>query len=258
MMDVVQEAVALDAAAGLGMLAMPNTFDLQSPDSVFNIPSVDFNSQLVPSTSPDTAADLPSTLDEKTGKPKQKRNKPTLSCLECVERKTKCDRGRPCVACVKRQSDCSYTAVANLIASTDRKNSPNSKARFVTKPPTKLRKNSTSSSVLPSPATTDNGWAIIENRAHRKSMSSNGSSPFLLSHVPYSKSSPSNVFGVGSQHPFSNYWTCQGGLPEVISVLPSKEQADILIAKYFEVVDPVYPFIHRRTFYADYERFWSQ
>lgn len=48
---------------------------------------------------------------EPSSKPKQKRNKPTLSCLECVERKTKCDRARPCLACVKRQSPCEYTAV---------------------------------------------------------------------------------------------------------------------------------------------------
>jgi Fungal Zn(2)-Cys(6) binuclear cluster domain len=66
---------------------------------------------------------------------KQKRNKPTLrfvcailptsgslltnlfSCLECVERKTKCDRGRPgCLACAKRQSGCRYSDIANLIA----------------------------------------------------------------------------------------------------------------------------------------------
>ncbi|KAK3075806.1 hypothetical protein LTR53_000508 [Teratosphaeriaceae sp. CCFEE 6253] len=197
-------------------------------------------------------------LDARSPKTKQKRNKPTLSCLECVERKTKCDRGRPCLACVKRQSGCQYTAVANLIASTsaDRKGSRDGKARFVTKPLSKIRKGSTASSTVTSPAT-DHGWTTIENRAHRKSMSSNGSSPYLLSNVPYAQSSPSNVFGIGSQHPFSNYWTCQGGLPEVISVMPSKEQADILIAKYFEAVDPVYPFIHRRSFYADYERFWS-
>ena len=194
--------------------------------------------------------------EDKPAKPKQKRNKPTLSCLECVERKTKCDRNRPCLACVKRQSNCQYTAVANLIASADRKNGPNSKARFVTKPPSKIRKGSTASLNANSPPA-DNGWARIENRAHRKSMSSNGSSPYLLSNMPYAQSSPSNVFGVGSQHPFSNYWTCQGGLPEVISVMPSKEQADILIAKYFEAVDPVYPFLHRRSFYADYERFWA-
>ncbi|KAK4103493.1 hypothetical protein N658DRAFT_276016 [Parathielavia hyrcaniae] len=47
---------------------------------------------------------------------KQKRNKPTLSCFECVERKTKCDRGRPhCLACIKRQTECQYAHVANLL-----------------------------------------------------------------------------------------------------------------------------------------------
>lgn len=168
------------------------------------------------------------------------------------------DRGRPCLACVKRQSSCEYTAVANLIASADRKNAgPNSKARFVTKPPSKIRKTSSASSCQTSPITTDNGWVHIDQRAHRNSNASSGSSPYLLSNVPYAKSSPSNVFGVGSQHPFSNYWTCAGGLPEVVSVMPSKEQADILIAKYFEIVDGVYPFLHRQSFYADYERFWA-
>ncbi|KAF2161140.1 hypothetical protein M409DRAFT_28470 [Zasmidium cellare ATCC 36951] len=193
-----------------------------------------------------------------------KRNKPTLSCLECVERKTKCDRGRPCLACVKRQSTCEYTAVANLIASADRKNGT-SKARYVTKPTSKIRKTSVSASAtspsttLASPTVTDNGWTNIERQKPRtlSSSVSKGGSPHLFSNVPYSQSSPSNVFGVGSQHPFSNYWTCQGGLPEVITVLPSKEQADMLIAKYFESVDPVYPFIHRRTFYSDYELFWA-
>ena len=43
----------------------------------------------------------------------------------------------------------------------------------------------------------------------------------------------------------------------MIGVLPSKDQADILVAKYFEVMDPVYPLIHRRTFYTSYERFWA-
>ncbi|CAK3977058.1 transcriptional regulatory [Lecanosticta acicola] len=196
-------------------------------------------------------------------KPKQKRNKPTLSCLECVERKTKCDRGRPCLACVKRQSNCEYTAVANFIASADRKNSaPGSKARYVTKPPAKVRKTTGGASptaTWTSPSVvTDSGWAALDARGNRASQpSSQAASPFLFSNVPHSQNSPSNVFGVGSQHPFSNYWTCQGGLPEVVSVLPSKEQADILIANYFEAVDPVYPIIHRRTFYSDYELFWS-
>ncbi|KOS21381.1 putative transcriptional regulatory protein [Escovopsis weberi] len=79
----------------------------------------------------------------------------------------------------------------------------------------------------------------------------------LMSNVPYSVATASNVFGIGSEHPFANYWTCEGGLPEVISVLPDKIQADILLTQYFECVDPVYPMIHRQTFYADYEHFWQ-
>lgn len=89
------------------------------------------------------------------------------------------------------------------------------------------------------------------------SRGSTSSSVGLLSNVPYSHPTASNVFGIGSEHPFANYWTCQGGLPEVISVLPEKVQADILLERYFECVDPVYPMIDRLTFYADYEHFWS-
>jgi hypothetical protein len=79
----------------------------------------------------------------------------------------------------------------------------------------------------------------------------------LLSNIPYSNHTASPFFGLGCEHPFANYWTSQGGLPEVIGVLPAKDQADILVAKYFDAVDPVYPMVHRRNFYADYERFWS-
>ena len=70
-------------------------------------------------------------------------------------------------------------------------------------------------------------------------------------------STPSSVFGIGSEHPFANYWTRQGGLPEVVGVLPSKDQADTLIERYFTCVDPVYPMLCRQAFYTDYESFWS-
>ncbi|RYP74652.1 hypothetical protein DL771_002918 [Monosporascus sp. 5C6A] len=44
---------------------------------------------------------------------------------------------------------------------------------------------------------------------------------------------------------------------KVISVLPDKLQADMLLGQYFECVDPVYPMIDRHTFFAEYENFWS-
>ncbi len=65
------------------------------------------------------------------------------------------------------------------------------------------------------------------------------------------------MFGIGSEHPFANYWTCSGGLAEVITVLPQKHQADMLLDRYFDTVDCVYPYIHRQTFYADYCQFWD-
>ncbi|KAF2467326.1 uncharacterized protein BDR25DRAFT_305718 [Lindgomyces ingoldianus] len=182
---------------------------------------------------------------------KQKRNKPTLSCEECVERKTKCDRSRPqCLACIKRQSECRYSDVANLIASADRGAARNNAGR--------ARKQS-------KPALGEETQAIpiqiqipVAPPQYRSlSLSSTSSSPFLLSNIPYSNHTPSPFFGLSAEHPFANYWTSRGGLPEVIGVLPAKDQADILVTKYFDAVDPVYPMIHRRNFYADYERFWS-
>lgn len=42
----------------------------------------------------------------------------------------------------------------------------------------------------------------------------------------------------------------------MIGVLPTKDQADTLVAKYFEAVDPVYPMLHKEAFYAEYDNFW--
>ncbi|KAL1305409.1 hypothetical protein AAFC00_002296 [Neodothiora populina] len=199
-----------------------------------------------------TKRNAPDTPTDGSGKPKQKRNKPTLSCEECVERKTKCDRGRPtCLACIKRQSDCRYTHVANAIRNA-KENGSSSASRIVSKPPQKLRK---ASHALEA----DNSSPVMKKFAPRTPVVASiaAGSPFLASNVPLSKPTPSNVFGIGQQHPFANYWTCSGGLPEVVGVLPSKDQADILVAKYFECVDPVYPFIHKRMFYTMYEKFWA-
>ncbi|KAF4125241.1 Fungal trans, partial [Geosmithia morbida] len=181
-------------------------------------------------------------------KKKQKRNKPTLSCQECVDRKTKCDRGRPhCLACIKRQTECKYARVANLLEETSR---TVTNGRRMTKPP-KAKTGGSGVESTPAPNVADRG-----PESEHLSRGAVALSTGLLSHVPYWVSKASNVFGIGSEHPFANYWTCEGGLPEVVSVLPDKAHADMLIGRYFECVDPVYPMIHRQTFYADYEQFW--
>lgn len=124
----------------------------------------------------------------------------------------------------------------------------------MTKPPKKRLSIAEPVDVRPAvPNVADRG--ILSGRT--ASRGSVASSTGLLSNVPYSLPTASNVFGIGSEHPFANYWTCEGGLPEVIGVMPDKLQADLLLGQYFECVDPVYPMIHRQTFYADYEHFWS-
>ncbi|CAG8978330.1 hypothetical protein HYALB_00005916 [Hymenoscyphus albidus] len=218
---------------------------IPSPALQLPVPSVSPGPRPRPPTGSDFTASPTLTVEPANASPvpppskkRQKRNKPTLSCEECVERKTKCDRARPsCLAC------CKYAHIANILVETYRsivgingsKKSPNPNC------PTK------------------NCSEVSRNiRSHHERSISRGSvSSYtgLLSHVPYSHPSASNVFGIGSEHPFANHWTCQGGLPEVITVLPEKVQADILLERYFECVDPVYPMLHRQTFYTDYDMF---
>lgn len=183
---------------------------------------------------------------------KQKRNKPTLSCSECVERKTKCDRGRPhCLSCIKRQTECKYAHVANLLEETSR-TAAAAGGRRVTRP-LLSKKTPGSSASMSIPNIADRG--ILNAQAD--SLGSVALSTGLLSNVPYSMPSASNVFGIGSEHPFANYWTCEGGLQEVISVLPDKIQSDILLVRYFECFDPVYPMVNQHYFYTEFENFWA-
>lgn len=79
-----------------------------------------------------------------------------------------------------------------------------------------------------------------------------------LYHIePYSDMTASKIFGIGSKHPFANHWTFQGKLIETIAFLPPLAQAQELLLQYFTSVDPIYPMIHRETFTAEFEHFWS-
>ncbi|KAI1253152.1 hypothetical protein MGN70_005360 [Eutypa lata] len=140
---------------------------------------------VVPKTEPDdeTSSSIDSGSSARGGsarppKKKQKRNKPTLSCQECVERKTKTTRSA-------------------------------SNGRRMTKPPKKRLSVQGLKPMVPNIA--DRGFLASRTASSGSVALSTG----LLSNVPYSLPTASNVFGIGTQHPFANYWTCEGGLPEV-------------------------------------------
>lgn len=127
--------------------------------------------------------------------------------------------------------------------------------RRMTKPPKRKLSTEPKESTSPRTNITDRGVTTSKQPTSRGSVAL---STGLLSNVPYIYSTASKVFGVGSNHPFKNYWTFEGGLPELICCFPTeKAQIDMQISQYFECVDPIYPMIHRMTFYADYEHFWA-
>lgn len=166
-----------------------------------------------------------------------------------------CDRGRPnCLACIKRQTECRYAQVANLLEETSR---ALASGRRTTKPPKKKPG--------PIPGPTGAPLSHIPNIADRGVLSTNNYlsraavalSTGLLSNVPYSLATGSNIFGIGAGHPFTNIWTRNWGIDEVIVMMPNKVQCDILLARYFESVDPIYPMLHRQSFLEEYEHFWA-
>lgn len=162
-----------------------------------------------------------------------------------------CDRGRPhCLACIKRQTECKYAHVANLLEETSRSVT---NGRRMTKPP-KKKPGPLGQSRSPIPNIADRGVMSTNNYLSRAAVAL---STGLLSTVPYSMGSGSNLFGIGSAHPFANIWTSNGQLEEVIGIMPNKLQCDILVTRYFECVDPVYPMLDQQTFLDGYEEFWS-
>lgn len=86
-MDVTQEAPDLAANAALGLPTFTGGGGL-GPDI---IPTAVHGSINSPTSPADVKQDYNDVAERNnSGKPRQKRNKPTLSCLECVERKGRC------------------------------------------------------------------------------------------------------------------------------------------------------------------------
>ncbi|CRG90262.1 putative transcriptional regulatory protein PB1A11,04c [Talaromyces islandicus] len=211
-----------------------HTYESSSMDPGFNQPGE-------PGEQP-----LTSVMSNETGPraKKRKRNKPTLSCKECVDKKIKCDRGRPhCLSCIRRGTDCIYRLKADM----NEDNVRQPATRRIYPPKSKGHQTATDQDV--SPASSNGPKPAL--------FTHQGGTDLLLSHIPYTMTNSSNIFGVGAEYPFNNYWTQNGGVAEVLKVFPEKQQSDILVNVFFEAVDPVYPLLNRERFYIDYEAFWG-
>ncbi|KAM3424400.1 hypothetical protein BST61_g6407 [Cercospora zeina] len=239
-----------------------------------------------------------STANDKPALRGKKRNKPTLNCLECVERKSKCDRARPsCFTCIRRQTHCQYTHIADVIAANPASNNnPRKRSRTGTLSEHPLqptgnaeiaRRSSAVAVITTSAVSAAANTALDENNDldyQQRFGAIEDDPPDELNHLfnatplipsvidalaptiigsprsarPSERHALLNLFGAASiEHPFQNYWTDAGGLVEVVASLPNRSDAEVLIDRYFETVDPVYPIVLRDAFVADVERFWN-
>ena len=130
-------------------------------------------------------------FESRPAKQQRKRNKPSLSCETCTVKKTKCDRGRPvCFACLKRRSECTYSQLANLIEESHQSSDQS---------PRRKSKSNGSSIPKTSPAAVERHYGPARPEK-APSRSSTGSSPRLLSNIPFSHPTASNLFK--AEHPF--------------------------------------------------------
>ncbi|PPJ50485.1 hypothetical protein CBER1_06735 [Cercospora berteroae] len=251
------------------------------------------------SSNSSSSARRTSTANDKTVVRGKKRNKPTLNCLECVERKSKCDRARPsCFTCIRRQTRCQYTRIADVIAANPASTSnPRKRSRTDTATERPLQPivnvedthrrssvavintSTVSGATATIPALDENNeldfqqdFGVIEDDEPDELNQLLHVTPLIpnvidtlaptiigspLSARPSERHALLNLFGAASiEHPFQNYWTDAGGLVEVVASLPNRADAEVLIERYFDTVDPVYPIIVRDAFVADVERFW--
>ena len=167
-----------------------------------------------PSKSANATADAPQ-------KERRHRNKPALSCEVCTVKKTKCDRGRPeCFACQKRKTACHYSQLADMIEESHRaqgiesprkrqkatKKNDGENSNNVLSPMSATAQLAAAANTNPMNSTTPLRSASLltfnqDRPASRPtdrtpSRSSTGSSPTLLSNIPFSHPTASNIFKV--------------------------------------------------------------
>ena len=203
--------------------AAPQDTDPNGVDSSNGYHQAAIPPQIQPAASPPSAN---ATENNTPQKEKRHRNKPSLSCEVCTVKKTKCDRVRPeCFACQKRKTPCHYSPLADMIEESHRAQGHETPR----KRPRTAKKADENSVVFAPDAATPIRLADLANakRIHAgmplgpaaaaaaaspvmyhperpvsrptdrtPSRSSTGSSPRLLSNIPFSHPTASNLFKV--------------------------------------------------------------
>ncbi|KAJ0418216.1 hypothetical protein BJY00DRAFT_288055 [Aspergillus carlsbadensis] len=170
--------------------------------------------------------------------PSRKRRRVPISCARCRQLKVRCDRNHPCSRCTKAKSVCTYSQEAS---GTPR---------------------SLESDVQFDPASRLAQWkAKFRSDAHWITLALEVQHS-LPGHAGYSHHERHDNAGLTERpravvdYPFGE----QDSKPRsvLLSYLPSRGVAEILINRYMEVIEDTHHFLHVPTFLREVSRFWEQ
>ncbi|KAL2835831.1 hypothetical protein BJY01DRAFT_252337 [Aspergillus pseudoustus] len=173
--------------------------------------------------------------------PTQKRVRIPISCARCRRLKVRCDRSHPCSRCIRAKSACTYSR---------KEGTPHS---------------SETSDVQFDPATRIAQWnEKFRSDAHwirlafeiKESLTSSYAEPLHHHHGRSDHTFPPERPRAVVDYPFGE----QDSKPRsvLLSYLPSRGVAEILINRYMETIENTHHFLHIPTFLHEVARFWKK
>ncbi|KAF2108252.1 fungal-specific transcription factor domain-containing protein [Lophiotrema nucula] len=217
--------------------------------------------------------------------PSRRRDKPILSCNLCRRRKLKCDRQQPCKTCLDRglSLSCAYTRsipsssheskghnvhdridqLERLVSTLMNQNgspSPHTveSSHFAT-PPTSTEDEADPEIETPDRVKLEDDATSYTNSGHWTSILDGIAE--LREHLDEIPSTaqprdPTQSEIIGPDLLFGRQK--HANLNELLAAIPSKPEADRLLATYFTSMDMSGAIIHKPTFLKEYEQFWRQ
>ncbi|KAL2788791.1 hypothetical protein BJX66DRAFT_250491 [Aspergillus keveii] len=171
--------------------------------------------------------------------PSQKRRRVPISCARCRQLKVRCDRNHPCSRCTKAKSACTYSQGASTTPrsqESDVQFDPDSRAAQWK---AKFR--------------SDAHWIRLAFEVKHSLTDHGGHSHHERPERP---TSPPERPRAVVDYPFGE----QDSRPRsvLLSYLPSRGVAEILINRYMEVIEDTHHFLHVPTFLREVSCFWEQ
>ncbi|KAL2810158.1 hypothetical protein BJX63DRAFT_328971 [Aspergillus granulosus] len=171
--------------------------------------------------------------------PNQKRRRIPISCARCRQLKVRCDRNNPCSRCTKAKSACTYSQPGGTTPRSEESDVQFDPAIRIAQWKGKFR--------------SDVHWIRLAIEI-KTSLPSGRAGPSHHDHPNHT--TPPEQPRVVVDYPFGE----QDSKPRsvLLSYLPSRGVAEILINRYMETIENTHHFLHIPTFSGEVSRFWEK